>query len=124
MLGAFAATVLLLAAIGLHGVVSYAVANRTREVGIRMALGADAGGISRLIVGQGFRLVLIGAAIGLLLALPVNWLLSSMLVGVSRADLGSLISACLVLCATAAIAAWLPARRAGRLDPVAALRSD
>ena len=124
LLSAFAFVVLVLAAIGLHGVVSYAVATRTREVGIRMALGADAQRIRRLIAVNGLRLVFIGIGVGLALALPFNLMLSRILQGVAAADFVSFAAACLVMCLTAVIAAWLPARRAGRLDPVAALRSD
>ena len=124
LLSAFAAVVLVLSAIGLHGVVSYAVSTRTREVGIRMALGADAPRIRRLIAVSGLRLVLIGISIGLVLAVPVNRLLSSMLSGIAAADIFVFAAAGLVLCVTVATAAWLPARRAGRLDPVEALRID
>ncbi len=120
----FAVLALLLAAIGLYGVVSYTVASRTREVGIRMALGATAPAITRLLTGNGVRLVLIGSGIGLTLSLLLTRLLSSLLFGVQPFDPITFIAAPLVLGATALVATYLPARRASRVNPVVALRAD
>jgi predicted permease len=124
ILSVFAVVVLLLAAIGLYGVVSYAVATRTREVGIRMALGADIPDIRRLLTASGARLVIAGVGLGLVCSLPVNRVLSSMLSGVDAVDPLTFIGASLVLVATALAAAYLPARRASRVDPVVALRTE
>ena len=115
---------LLLAAIGLYGVVSYAVATRTREVGIRIALGADAAAISRLLTTSGVRLVMVGSGIGLALSLLMTRLLSSLLFGVEALDPITFVGAPLVLGATALVATHLPARRASRADAVTALRAD
>lgn len=124
VLTVFALVVLLLAAIGLYGIVSYAVATRTREVGIRMALGADIPDIRRLLTTSGARLVIVGVGLGLVCSLPVNRLLSSMLRGVDAVDPPALIGASLVLVVTAFAAAYLPSRRASEIDPVAALRME
>jgi putative ABC transport system permease protein len=122
LLSVFAVVVLLLAAIGLYGVVSYAVATRTREVGIRMALGADGPAITRLLAASGVRLVMTGVGVGALLSLPLNGLLSSMLAGVEPVDPVAFVGASLVLAATALCATYLPARRVSKVDPVVALR--
>ncbi len=124
VLAVFAVLSLALAAIGLYGVVSYAVSERTREVGIRMALGADPGSVVRLLALSGLRLVLIGTGIGLAGALVVTRLLSSLLFGVETFDPVTFAVVPLVLGATAGLAAYLPARRASRIDPVTALRAD
>jgi putative ABC transport system permease protein len=124
ILTVFAVVVLLLAAMGLYGVVSYAVATRTREVGIRMALGADVRDIRRLLAASGARLVIAGVGLGLVCSLPVNRLLSSMLRGVDAIDPLTFLGASLVLVATALAAAYLPARRASKVEPVVALRTE
>jgi predicted permease len=124
ILTVFAIVVLLLAAIGLYGVVSYAVATRTREVGIRMALGADVPNIRRLLTVSGARLVLVGVGLGLVCSLPVNRLLASMLRGVDALDPPTFVGASLVLVVTALAAAYLPARRASQINPVVALRTE
>ena len=124
LLSAFGVLALLLAAIGMYGVVSYAVATRTREVGIRMALGADAPAVARLLTTSGARLVVIGGAIGLALALLVSRLLSGLLFGIETFDPVTFVAAPLVLVATALLAAYVPARRVSRVDPVAALRAE
>ena len=124
VLSVFAVLALALAVIGLYGVVSYSVASRTREVGIRMALGANASAITRQLAGDGVRLVLIASVVGLALALLVSRLLGNLLVGSQTTDLAAFLGAPLVLCATALLASYLPARRASRADPVAALRAD
>ncbi len=124
LLGAFAALALLLAAIGVHGVLSYAVAQRHREIGVRLALGADAGAVRALIVGQGARLAALGLAIGVPCALAGARLLRSLLFGVRAADGLTLAGVAITLAVVALAASWLPARRAARLDPIRALRSE
>jgi predicted permease len=123
VLSVFAVLALALAVIGLYGVVSYSVASRTREVGIRMALGANASAITRQLAGDGVRLVLIASVVGLALALLVSRLLGNLLVGSQTTDLAAFLGAPLVLCATALLASYLPARRASRADPVAGRRA-
>ena len=120
----FASAALALAVIGLYGVVSYAVAARTREVAIRMALGANASAITRLLTGDSLRLVLVGTGIGLTLAFLVSSLLSDLLVGTRTTDPIAFVGAPLILVATAVLASYLPARRASRANPVTALRTD
>jgi len=124
LLGSFALIALLLAAIGLYGVLSYIVAQRTREVGIRMALGATASSVRQLMLGQGLRLALIGLGLGLLAALGLGRAMSSVLYGVDPLDPLSLGAVALLLLAIGALASWLPAHRATRVDPVEALRAD
>jgi predicted permease len=115
---------LLLATTGLYGVIAYAVSRRTREIGIRIAIGADPGGVARLVLRQGMMLTLGGLLIGLLLALSVSKLLSSLLVGVSSRDPFVFIAVTLTLAAVSLLACYIPARRAARVDPLLALRQD
>jgi predicted permease len=124
MLSVFAVMAMILAAIGVYGLVRYTVARRTREVGIRMALGADAAGVARLLATNGLRLVLIGAAIGVAASLLVARFLATLLYGVGTFDPLVLTGAPLVLGVAAWLATYLPARRASRADPLAALRAD
>ncbi len=124
LLSLFAAAALLLAAIGVYGVVAYEARQRTHEIGIRSAVGAGPGHILRLIVGDGLKLALLGAALGLAAALPLTRLLASLLYGAGRFDPLIFLAMPAVLVAVAALAAYLPARRAMRLDPVTALRHD
>jgi macrolide transport system ATP-binding/permease protein len=124
MLSVFAGLAMALAVIGVYGLVRYTVARRTREVGIRMALGADAAGVARLLATNGLRLVLIGGAIGVAASLLVARFLATLLFGVGRFDPVALIGAPLVLGVAAWLAAYLPARRASRADPLAALRTE
>lgn len=123
VLGILGMLALAIAAIGLYGVVAYSVAQRTREFGIRSALGAAAGDVRRMVVGQGLRLALIGTAVGLVLALGLTWAIRSMLL-VSPFDPLALAAGVVVLSIAAAAASYLPARRATKVEPMTALRID
>ena len=120
----FATAALLLAAIGVYGVMAYVVTQRQREIGVRMALGAQPAGIQRMILGQGGMLAALGLAIGVALSMMLGQLLSKVLFAVSPFDLPTLLAVPLVLGAATVAASWLPARRAMRLDPVAVIRQD
>jgi predicted permease len=124
LLGAFGGVALLLAALGLYGVMGYAVARRTREMGIRIALGASSAQLTTLITRDAVRLALIGVSVGAVLSLPMAYALGALLFGVQIADLAAFALTCALLVAVAVAAAFLPARRAARLDPVVALRTD
>jgi predicted permease len=123
-LAIFALLALVMASIGLYGTVSYAVAQRTKEVGIRLSLGADRGTVIRLLLWGGVRLVLIGVAVGLALALGLAQLIQGLLFGVRALDPLTFVVVPLVLVAVALLASWIPARRAGRVDPITALRAE
>ena len=122
--GGFAALALFLAAFGIYGLLSYTVAQRRQEIGVRMALGAQRGDIVTLVVRQGAALVAAGAVVGLLAAAAFSRVLASFLVGVTTADRLTFVGAPLVLVAAALVACWLPARRATRIDPMDALRVE
>ncbi|MGE3190560.1 MAG: FtsX-like permease family protein, partial [Vicinamibacterales bacterium] len=124
LLGAFGALALLLAAVGLYGVVAYSVSLRTREVGLRMALGAERGAVVRLVLGQGARLAAAGIAIGLLVSAGVGKVLESLLYGVSAFDPVAYGVAAVLLFTVAVSANLIPALTASRIDPVRALRSE
>ena len=124
LLGSFGLLALLLAAIGIFGVMSYAVTQRTREIGIRVALGAPAGNILRLIVGHGLRLTLIGLLLGLACAVAGTRLMAGLLYGVSALDLLTFGGVLLLLSLVALLASYIPARRAMRIDPLLALRHE
>ncbi len=120
----FAGLALVLAAIGLYGLIAYAVSQRTHEIGVRVALGAGTGDVSRMIIGEGVRLAAAGIVLGLALALAGARLLSALLYRVSPTDPMVFLSIPVVLVATALLASYLPARRAARVDPVIALRAE
>jgi predicted permease len=124
LIGTFAVVAALLAAIGLYGVVSSAVRQRTAEIGLRIALGAAPGGIFRLVIGQGLTLSLAGIAIGLVAAGGLTRVMASMLVGIKATDPGTFAAMILLFILVAAVACWVPARRAAGLDPTAALREE
>ena len=124
LLGVFSVTALVLAAVGLYGAIAYSVAERTREMGIRIALGAAAGDIQRMIVGQGLVLALAGLGIGTVAALALTRLMAGLLFQVSAADPASFAASALLFAAIAALASYLPARRATRVDPTEALRYE
>jgi putative ABC transport system permease protein len=127
LLGAFALLALLLAAVGIYGVITYMTTERTHEIGVRMALGADRWAILRMVVGGGLRLALIGIAIGVAAALILGRILSSfsnLLYGVQPWDPLTLIAISLVLICTTLLACYIPARRAAGVDPMIALRHE
>jgi putative ABC transport system permease protein len=124
LLGLFAALALGLAAIGVYGLLHYSVSQRTQEIGIRMALGARAADVLRIVIGEGFMLAALGVAAGLLGALWVTDALSSLLFDVKSTDPVTFGSVALLLIAVAAAASLVPARRAAKVDPMVALRYE
>jgi predicted permease len=124
LLAIFAAAAAMLAAVGIYGVMSYAVSRRTREIGVRMALGADPGSVLRLVVGQGMAVALVGAGAGLAAAVLLARLMASLLYGVGPMDPVTYAAVAGLLLAVALLASYLPARRASRIDPTKALRTE
>ena len=124
LLTAFAAVALLIAAIGIYGVLAYSVNQRTREIGLRMALGATPRSVLQLVVGQGMKVVLIGVGIGLAGALALGRAISSLMFGVKVRDPATFSLVAVVLAAVALAACVIPARRAARVDPMVALREE
>ena len=120
----FGLMALSLACIGLYGVMSYGVLRRTKEIGVRMVLGARTGDVLRLVVGQGVRLIAIGVALGLAGAYAAAHVLKSLLYGMSPTDPLTFVGISLLLLVVALLACWIPARRATKVDPLIALRHE
>ncbi len=124
LLALFGTLSLALASVGIYGVVSYAVAQRTREVGIRIALGAGRGEVLRRLVGEGLLLTLAGLGAGLAAALALARMMTSMLYGVAPSDPATFLTVSALLAGVAFLASYIPARRAAKIDPMAALRYE
>jgi putative ABC transport system permease protein len=124
LLGVFAGLAFVLAAIGIYGVMAFAVAQRTHEIGIRLAIGANARNILALILGRGMALVGVGMAVGLIGAFALTRFLASMLYGVGANDPLTYVAVAAILCGVAFLASYIPARRAMRVDPMVALHYE
>jgi putative ABC transport system permease protein len=122
--GAFAFLALLLTCVGLYGVLSYTVARRTQEIGVRMAVGARPGDLIRMVVGDGTRVVLTGIALGLVVATIVGRLVTRLLAGVTTYDPVTFVVVAVTLIIVTLTASYIPARRASRIDPATALRTE
>ena len=124
LLSAFAALALLLAALGIYGVISYSVSQRTRELGIRIALGATQDRVMRLVLGHGLMLTVVGVSVGLLGAYWLTRVVAALLYGVEATDVVTFAGVALVLLGVASLASYFPARRAALVDPVIAMRAE
>jgi len=120
----FGGLAMLIASIGLFGLMSYSVARRTNEIGIRMALGAESRHVLRLVMSESMTLVLLGIVVGLAAALAAGRLVTALLFGLAATDAVSLVAATLVMLMVSSLAAYLPARRAARVDPLVALHYE
>jgi ABC-type antimicrobial peptide transport system permease subunit len=123
-LGVVSALALILGTVGLYGVLSYVVAERTREIGVRMALGATSAAVRRMVVRQGAKVVLVGAIVGVAVALASTRLLGTLLYDVETGDPAVFATMSLMLIGVGMLASYLPARRASNVDPIESLRSD
>ncbi len=124
LVGGFAAMALLLGMIGLYGVIAYSVGQRTREIGVRMALGAQREMVERMVLKEGGRLAALGIVVGLVCSLAATWMVRSVLFGVQTWDFGTLGGVAMLLAAAALLASYIPARRAASINPVEALRAE
>ena len=124
LLAIFGGVALALAAVGTYGVMSYTVAERTHEMGIRMALGAKAGSVVKLVLVQGLKVSALGLGLGMAGALVLTKLMSSILYGVSNTDVMTFVSVPVLLALVSVVACWIPARRATRVDPIEVLRAE
>ena len=124
LLAIFGGVALALAAVGTYGVMSYTVAERTHEMGIRMALGAKAGSVVKLVLVQGLKVSALGLGLGVAGALVLTKLMSSILYGVSSTDVMTFVSVPVLLALVSVVACWIPARRATRVDPIEVLRAE
>lgn len=124
LLGIFATVALVIATVGIYGVISYAVSQKTHEIGIRLALGAQTSNVLKMVIWQGLRLTLVGVGLGLAAALALTRIMKSLLFNVSATDPVIFASIALLLVGVALIASYIPARRATKVDPLQALRRE
>jgi len=124
LVGGFAATALLLGVVGLYGIIAYSVSQRTREIGVRMALGAQRGNVHRMVMRQASRLTLMGVGLGLICSIGAALLMRKLLFGVAAWDAPTLAAVALVLASASLVASFLPARRAAMVEPIEALRTQ